>query len=338
MKTLAALLLLASPLLAEDDLPAQLAVKTAANAFLASLDDAKREKATFEFASEERENWHYTPRERKGLSLKEMNESQKNAAVALANAVLSEKGALKAAQIISLEGVLAVLENNPGFRDPEKYYVALFGTPGDDKGWGIRFEGHHLSINVTFVGGQGFSVTPSFMGTNPAEVREGEMKGLRPLAAEEDLARALASALVETGRKEVMFSDQAPNEILTGEERVATQLEPVGVAAAAMSEAQKDGLLELISEYTGRYRDDLAKADMQKIEKAGVDKIRFAWAGSLKPGEAYYYRIQGPTFLMEGANTQNNANHMHAVWRDFGNDFGRDLLQEHYHEHGHDHE
>ena len=209
MKTLLALLLLAAPLVAADEeLPARLAVKTAANAFLASLDEAKRARASFPFDSDERQNWHYTPRERKGVSLKEMNESQKNAAVALANAVLSEKGAMKAAQIISLEGVLAVLEDNPGFRDPEKYYVAVFGTPGDEDGWGIRFEGHHLSINVTFVGDAGFSVTPSFMGTNPAEVREGAMKGMRPLAAEEDLARTLAVALLEGGKEGVRFSDE----------------------------------------------------------------------------------------------------------------------------------
>lgn len=332
MKTLPLLLLLACPLMA-DELPANIAIKTAANAFLASLDEPGKERATFPFASDERENWHYTPRDRKGLSLKEMNEAQKNAAVALANAVLSESGALKAAQIISLESVLAAIENNPDRRDPEKYFVAIFGSPGDEKGWGLRFEGHHLSINVTLVGDRSHSVTPSFMGSNPAEVREGELAGMRPLAAEEDLGRALATALLESGHADVLFSDKAPDEILTGEERVAKPLEAVGVAAADMTGAQRDAVLELVSEYTGRYRADLAAEDLKKIRKAGVDKIRFGWAGSLKRGEAYYYRVQGPTFLMEGANTQNNANHMHAVWRDFDNDFGRDILKAHYEEH-----
>ncbi|BCX49303.1 serine protease [Haloferula helveola] len=328
MKSLLPALFLALPIAAEE-LPAPLALQTAANAFLASLDDKKQERATFPFDSEERENWHYTPRDRKGLPLKDMNEAQKNAAVALANEILSERGAMQAAQIISLESVLAKLENNPQRRDPEKYFVAIFGTPGDKDGWAIRFEGHHLSVNVTLVGDKGFSVTPSFMGTNPGEIREGELKGMRPLAAEEDLARALALTLLESGKKDVLFSENPPKEILTGEERVAKQLEPVGVLASEMTEAQQEALFELISQYTGRYRADLAEADMAKIKKAGMDKIRFGWAGSTKPREAYYYRVQGPTFLMEGCNVQNNANHMHAVWRDTENDFARDLLGEH---------
>ena len=332
MKSILFSLLLASPLLA-DVLPPTLDLKTAADTFLASLDDAKRAKAQLPFKDDERENWHYTPRDRNGLSLKEMTEGQKNAAVGLAATALSEKGAYKAAQIISLEGVLAVLENNPERRDQEKYFVTIFGTPGAPTGWGFRFEGHHLSVNVTVVGDKGISVTPSFMGSNPAEVREGELKGLRPLAAEEDLGRALVTTLLETGRKEVLFSEKPPGEILSGEKRVATQLDPVGLPTTDMTESQRKALLQLISEYTGRYRADLAAADLAKIQKAGFDKIRFGWSGSIKPGEAYYYRIQGPTFLMEGANTQNNANHMHAVWRDFEGDFARDLLKDHLQDH-----
>ena len=165
---------------------------------------------------------------------------------------------------------------------------------------------------------------------------KGMLKGLRGLAAEEDLAMTLANVLLEGGKKEVIFSEKAPGEILTAEKRKVTALDPVGIPAAEMTGEQKKALLALITEYTGRHRKDLAAADMKKIEKAGIDHIRFGWAGGTKRGEAWYYRVQGPTFLMEAANTQNNANHIHATWRDFEGDFGRDMLSEHYHQHGED--
>lgn len=333
MKAPALALLLVAPVLVAEEKPAPIELAEAAAAFLDSLDDAKAARTRFGFGDDERTNWHYTPVERKGLPLKDMTEGQKNAAVTLANTILSEKGALKAAQIISLEAVLAAMENRPDFRDPEKYFLSIFGDPAGKDPWGLRFEGHHLSINVA-VFGEKVVVTPSFMGANPREVREGDDKGLRPLAAEEDLGRALAVALVESGRKEVLFSDKPPEEILTREERVAKPLEAVGVPASAMTAAQRDALMELVSEYTGRHREDVAEADLKKIREAGVDEIRFGWAGSLKFGEAFYYRVQGPTFLLECANTQNQANHIHTVWRDFKGDFGRDLLLEHM-EHGH---
>jgi hypothetical protein len=247
----------------------------------------------------------------------------------LLKATLSEKGQLKVTQIMGLEAILAEIEKRPEVRDPLRYFVAIFGTPGDPKGWGWRFEGHHVSLNFTYVEGKKVSLTPSFFGTNPGEVRQGPLTGLRILAAEEDLARTLVSSLVASGKNEVIFSPQAPAEILSGELRQVTVLDPVGIASTALTEAQRIALLQLISEYTGRYRKDLADADMAKIEAAGIDKIRFGWAGGLKLGEPYYYRIQGPTFLMEACNIQNNANHVHAVWRDFEGDFGRDLLGEH---------
>jgi hypothetical protein len=221
------------------------------------------------------------------------------------------------------------MENDPVKRDQEKYFTAIFGEPGDSKGWGFRIEGHHLSINITIVGNKPISVTPTFMGSNPAEVREGESKGLRPLAAEEDLGRALAASLLESGRDDVIFNAKPIKEVLTGEDRVAKQLAPAGVTLADMTDAQGKALMELIGEYAGRLREDLAQADLKKIAKVRKDQLYFGWAGSTKLGEAYYYRIQGPSFLIEAANVQNNANHMHTVWRDLEGDFGRDLLKEH---------
>lgn len=322
--------------LAAADLPSIAAMQSAASAFLGSLDAAQRDKATFPFAAEARENFHFTPQVRSGLPLKEMDEAQRAAAMKLVDAALSDKGHLKTMQIMTLEGVLADLEKNPEYRDTGKYYLSLFGKPGDAAGWGWKFEGHHLSLNYTIVDGGHIAVTPSFFGANPAEVRAGPQKGLRVLIAEDELAHALLGALLESGNKAVIFSDKAPAEILTAENRQATALDPVGIPAGDMSDAQRKTLLELIAEYTGRHRKDLADADLRKIETAGIAKIRFGWAGGSHPGEAWYYRIQGPTFLLEAANTQNDANHIHVTWRDFGGDFGRDLLGEHYQQHAKD--
>lgn len=324
--------MLALPLSAKE-LPAttpSAASARAAGVFLGTLDETQKTKAALPFASDERENFRFTPRDRAGLPLKEMTDAQREAAMGLLDSALSEKGKLKITQVMTLEAVLAELENNPGRRDTGKYFVAIFGNPGDPKGWGWRFEGHHLSVNLTYVEGRGISGTPTFLGSNPAEVREGKHKGLRVLAAEEDLARTLVSTLVAAGKNDAIFSQKPPAEILSAEERTATALDPVGILAADMTEAQRAALLTLISEYTGRYRSEIAAADMQKIQAADIGKIRFGWAGGTQPGEAYYYRIQGPTFLMEAANVQNNANHVHATWRDFQGDFGRDLLREHY--------
>jgi len=326
--------LLFAPLLplAAEDLPSIDAMTSAAKDFLGKLDDAKKAKATFAFTADDRLNFKFTPQVRNGLPLADMDEAQRAAAMKILDAALSEKGKLKATEIMTLESVLREMENNPK-RIPENYFVSIFGTPGDGKAWGWKFEGHHLALNYTIVNGKEIAVTPSFMGSNPAEVRAGEHKGLRVLAAEEDLARALTLSLLTDGKKDVVFSEKAPAEILTAENRVATALDPVGISTTDMTAEQKKGLRELMAEYTGRNRKDLSDADMAKIDKAGFEKVRFGWAGGLKPGEAYYYRIQGPTFLMESANSQNEANHIHATWRDFENDFGRDFLGEHYQRH-----
>lgn len=341
MKTLPAtcalILALSSTAFAGDGPPSLQAMRSAAGAFIATLDEPAKTRAVMPFDHDSRMEFRFTPRARGGLALKEMNPAQRKAATGLLEAVLSEKGSLKVNRIILLEGVLAELENRPEYRDAGKYHVTIFGDPSKDGPWGWKFEGHHVSLNYTTTAGGSFSVTPSFLGANPAEVRSGTHKGLRALAEEEDLARALLVTLLESGNSEVKFSDKAPAEILTAEDRSIKALEPVGIAAATMSDTQKDALMELISAYAGRHRKDLAAAEMDAIRKAGVDGIRFGWAGGVKPGEAWYYRIQGPGFLIEAANTQNNANHIHTTWRSLGGDFGRDILAEHYRLHQHDH-
>lgn len=316
---------------ARADVPAE-EMARAADKFLASLNAEQKAKATFNLKDEERANWHYVPKIRKGLTIKEMASPQRELAHALLSSGLSEQGYRKATNIISLELILKDLESatRQMVRDPELYYVSIFGQPGAKETWGWRVEGHHLSVNFTIVKGQYVSATPSFFGSNPAEVKEGSRKGLRVLAGEEDLGRQLVKSLTADQRKLAVIETTAPKEIITGAERKAKPLEPTGILAAKLTSEQSGLLLNLVQEYVHRHRPALAKEDLQKIQKAGFDKIGFAWAGGLERGEGHYYRIQGPTFLMEYDNTQNNNNHIHAVWRDFENDFGDDILRRHY--------
>ena len=304
----------------------------AADKFLGSLKPEQRGKAVFEIKSDERLDWHYIPKDRKGFPLKEMSATQQQLALELLASGLSKEGFAKARSIMSLETILAEMEGaSRRFpRDPALYYVCVFGKPEAKGTWGWRFEGHHLSASFTVVKGEFFSSTPSFYGSNPAEVRQGPRKGLRALAGEEDTARALVKSLDERQRKIAVFDATAPPEIFTAAKRKVEPLSPSGLAAADMAPAQRASLMTVVEEYVRRVRPELADADLAKLRKAGVEKLHFAWAGGLEKGEGHYYRVQGPTFLIEYDNTQNNNNHIHAVWRDFNGDFGEDILRQHY--------
>ena len=306
---------------------------TAANAFLASLDEAQAKKAKFPFAGDQRENWGFVPRERKGLSLEELNEKQVALVQNLLKTALSDIGLEKVEAIRTLEAFLGEIEKKPDFRNPKAYFTSIFGEPSDTGTWSWRFEGHHLALNYTIVDGKSVSVTPSFFAANPGEVtQEHKLKGFRPFHAEEDFARALATSLKESG-KDPVYSEKPPGEILTAEDRAVKQLDPVGIKASEMTAAQQKSLMDLVAVYANRHRKELAESDIAKI-KADMENLRFGWAGGLERGEPYYYRIQGTTFLVEVANIQNNGNHFHGVWRDSANDFGRDLLGDHV---GHEH-
>jgi hypothetical protein len=214
------------------------------------------------------------------------------------------------------------------------YYFSIYGEPGSDAwGWGV--EGHHLSINFTIVDREVVSGTPSFFASNPGKVPEGPRKGLRVLAEEEDVARALVTALDDGQRKKAIVADKAPRDVLTEAKPKVEPLGDAGIAFGDLNKKQVKLLNQLIDVYVHRLRPDVADADLAKIKEAGMDKIVFGWAGGIAMGEPHYYRVQGPTFILEYANTQNNANHVHAVWRDFDGDFGRNILVEHFKEHGH---
>lgn len=308
------------------------AMAEAAQHFLAALTPEQRQQATFDLNDAERLNWHFIPRERKGLPFKEMTPAQRLLAHALLSTGLSQRGYVKATTIMSLEQILRELEQGRGpTRDPELYYVTIFGEPGAQSTWGWRVEGHHLSVNFTLVNGQAVSA-PTFFGSNPAEVKTGPRQGLRVLAEEEDLARALVGSLSEAQRRQAIIQTDAPRDIITGADRKARRLEPLGIGYAALNSDQQHRLQELVEAYAQRHRPELATRDLEQIRQAGWDKVHFAWAGGLERGQGHYYRVQGPTFLLEYDNTQNNANHIHSVWRDFANDFGEDLLRRHYQE------
>jgi hypothetical protein len=302
----------------------------AANRFLAALTPEQRAKATFAFEESERQNWHFVPIERKGLALREMTSAQKHLATALLSAGLSQQGFFKAETIMSLEDVLRLIEHGTGpERDPEKYFVSIFGTPSAEGTWGYRVEGHHLSQNYTVVGGH-VAGAPSFFGANPAEVREGPRKGLRALGAEEDLGRAVIQALDPAQRKAAIVDALAYKDIITFDSRqAALKGRPSGLAASKMNAQQFDLLMALVEEYARNMPDQIAEAREEQIKKAGKE-IYFAWAGGVEKGEPHYYRVQTAAFLIEYDDTQNDANHIHAVWRDFNGDFGLDLLKLHY--------
>jgi hypothetical protein len=302
-----------------------------ASSFLASLSADQRAKAVFTFDDEERLNWHFVPRVRKGLPLKEMSEPQRALAQALLKTGIGQKGYVKATTIWQLENVLREIEKGSGpVRDPELYFISIFGEPTSKGRWGWRLEGHHEAFNFTIVNGSMVATTPAFLGANPAEVREGPKKGLRVLAAEEDLARALVQGLTAQQRTTAIIENTAPKDIISFNSQKADPLSPKGIAYSQLSDQQKKMLDGLIDEYLGRMPDDVASERRQKLKKSGLDGIHFAWAGGIEVRQPHYYRVQGATFLVEYDNTQNDANHIHSVWRDFDGDFGRDLLREHY--------
>jgi hypothetical protein len=308
----------------------------AATAFLDSLGSGQRARASFAFSGDERYQWSYTPGPRNGLALQAMTIAQRRAALRLFDAGLSARGAASAQQIIALESILRETERIEQIlsgedRDPELYYFSVFGTPGRSAPWGWRASGHHLALNFAVVGDALVSPTPLFFGANPAEVHHGPARGLRILAAEEELARALLGSL-EAGQTRLAIVDPvAPADILTKNYRMADRMAvPHGIAYARLAGEQRGHLVSLVRHYIERAAGEVSAHAWARIERAGLDELTFAWAGSQERGQAHYYAVKGPTFLIEYDNTQNNANHIHSVGRDFAHDWDEDVLANHY--------
>ena len=305
------------------------AMAEAAIRFLDSLNAEQEAAVRFPFDGEDRFDWHFIPRERKGVSLKMMTGSQRAAALDLVRTGLSEEGFTKAEIIRQLEQILYEAEGRD-IRDPDLYFFMVFGEPGPQNTWGWRYEGHHVSQNWTIVNGTAVAASPQFFGSNPAEVREGPRQGLRVLGSEEDQARSLLASLTSSQWSAAMIAEEAPRDILTSAQQRVTMLEDFGVPHRELNAGQQEALWSIIEEYATAQPGPIAEKRLQAVRDGGLENIKFAWMGAAARGEPHYYRIQGPSFLIEYDNTQGNANHVHSVWRDFRGDFGRDLLAEHY--------
>ena len=302
----------------------------AARQFLATLEPDKAQKARYAYDSAERFHWNFVPIKRNGLSFKEMTAEQQKAALALLRVGVSDEGVKRLDTLRQLENVLKEIEHGGGpVRDPDLYFITVFGEPSESGTWGWRYEGHHVSLQWSLQDGKVVADTPQFLGANPAEVREGRMKGTRLLAKEEDAGFDLLNSLDAAQKKEAVVSPTAPNEILTGNSRRAEIQKDSGIAYSSLTATQKQKLETLIVQHTALQTPELAQKRMAALRQAGQPVIKFAWMGGVEKGQGHYYRVQGKTFLIEFDNTQNNANHIHTVWRDFKGDFGADLLAEH---------
>jgi Protein of unknown function (DUF3500) len=307
----------------------------AANAFLKSLPQDLRTAASFPIDSPERLAWHYIPKERVGVPLLKLDDPQSELLGPLLATAMSPEGLLATRGVMKHENILRRVETeaavaNASRRDPGLYYTAVFGKPLDTAPWSWRFEGHHLSINVTEVPGDAPVVGPLFMGANPARVLTGPNAGFRLLGAEEDLGREMIKMLPAARRQVATIRDTAFAEIVTGNDPKVQKLELAGLAAADMSADERAALRRLIELYVGRMNAASAKEVLARLDRAGFDKVRFAWAGGLESGQPHYYRVHGPTLLIEYDDTQNEANHIHTVYRDLERDFGGDALRAHY--------
>ena len=281
--------------------------------FSYSLSPEQKAKAMFDFNDPLRVDWGFEPRTRKGLALKDMSPKQRSLVEEMLKAILSAKG------LAQLNHVRNDLE---GAQDPDLYYVSLFGTAGDRSGWSWRFEGDHVSLNFTMIGGQLAAVTPHFFGASPAEVASGPHQGLRTLGEEEDSGFALLRTLDDQQKKTAVIQAHVPDDIVTSNRRTAAVQSPAGLTAAGMTEEQTIILRSLINEHVSRLVDEIAVLRLQQIDATGFDKISFVWIGADVPNEPHYYRVQGPTFLIEFGNVRGQANHIHSVWRDLATEWG----------------
>jgi Protein of unknown function (DUF3500) len=304
-----------------------------AMAFVKSLNEAQQKKAVFAFENMNRYEWHFLPAAmvaRTGIAVKDLDSLQKEHVHHLLQSYLSKEGYTRSKNIMDFEYLLKEMQPTNANRIPENYSISIYGTPSQDSIWGFKFSGHHLALNFTIVKDKiGFA--PFFFGAYPAEVKEGAKKGTRLLKDQEDFGFDLIHSLTAEQKEKAIFQLKAFTEVVTTNSQKVGPMEPVGIFASAMNPAQKIILNKVIAAYLLSMPNALANARIKRIATEDMNTIRFGWGGETEPGKPHYYRIQGKTFLIEFDNTQDNANHVHTVWRDFNGDFGADLLREHYH-------
>jgi hypothetical protein len=303
----------------------------AGGAWLSQLDERLRRAAQLAWKDRSRESWHYVPRSRPGVALRAMNAAQTAAAWDLLGSLLSARGLDQVRGQLTIEGILGELTGSRSFRDPGNYALAVFGDPAASAPWAWRFEGHHLSINVMVAPGHGVSVTPIFFGANPAKVPNGHVHaGFRLVGAEEDAAFSLVQSLDASLRTSALIAERSLGDIVSGPGRELSLQRQEGVPLARLNEAQRGGVMRILELYAGTLREEIAAPALARVREAGIEALHFAWAGSLARGRPHYFRVHGPTALIEYDNTQDGANHVHSVWIDPHTLFGRDLLEAHY--------
>ncbi len=303
----------------------------AARRLLEATPPAQRSDLLLPFTDAARRDWHYTPRRRDGIAWKAMSTTQRGATTALLLTALNERGLDKVRALMALEITLRQLEAFGLSRDPENYAVAIHGTPGEG-GWGWRIEGHHLSLHFSLDGDRYVSTLPQFFGANPATVprdagSSAPRQGFRLLGREEDLARQWLTSLNAAQRSRAVFSSRPFGDIVSGNAPLAQPLDAAGLPFVDMDAGQQAQVLQLVAAFAEHLQPELAEARLARV-RAVLGSVRVGWAGSARPREPHYFRIQGSGFLIEFDNS--GGNHVHSVWRDFDGDFGRDVLADHY--------
>jgi hypothetical protein len=328
----------------------------AAAALLAALTATQREKACFAF-DDERRDWSFVPaRDRGGLPIGALDDGQRRLAHELIVTGTSLPGYTKVVSVMAMEHVLRALTPDAAdLFNPERYCFKVFGAPGEDA-WGWQFAGHHVSLNYTVVSGRYISPTPCLLGAEPAgygilaPLADDEELGFRLMhsldAAQRhaaiiwhrsppDFATRMVPRIGDTERPDQVFGPE-PDYRLSEDERDIlsyVRTSPKGLSAGRLNLRQLDELAAIVGAFARRLPDEVAGVQMRELERAGLDNLTFAWAGGTEPGERHYFRVQGPTLLIEHDNTQANANHIHSVWRNPADDFGDDVLAEHYRRH-----
>lgn len=307
-------------------------IAEACNKWLNSLSPEQKAKGTYDFRDGERIFWYYPPLNRHGLPLRDMDAKQRELAYGIIDASLAPDTAQKAKLIMEHELVLGPLEVEEGTanwdRNPELYYWTVFGEPGGEGPWGWRAEGHHVSLHINAWDDKIISVTPFFLGANPAEVFKGPKQGLRILDRREDLAFELINSFDDKQKAKAIIHDKAPWDIPTYNSSKAAVHDNEGVSGAEMTGTQKETLMSLIAEYVNQLRPEIAEAKMADLRAKGLEDFRVVWAGGTDRSRDHYYRIHGGKFIVEFDNQQNGANHIHSVWRDVDNDFGEDVMRD----------
>ncbi|MEO2030852.1 MAG: DUF3500 domain-containing protein [Planctomycetaceae bacterium] len=322
---ISASMLLAGQTAMADDAPGT-AMAAAASAYLDSLSDDQKALTQFDFDDAERVNWHFIPRDRQGLGLWDLDGSALTSAEALVATGLTTAGYQKSLEVRSLEEVLYLFEAGDEAerrkkRHPHRYYISVFGDPAGDLVWGWRFEGHHLSLNYTVKGGEVLSATPEFFGANPGLIDAGPGRSLRVLGRREDLARSILKASATDKTSTIWLSKEAPRDIRGAGAAQAETGEPAGAAFGDMNPEQQKLMRELMGEYLSAMPARVVRRRMAEMNQAGIDNVHFAWWGGSELNEPHHYVVQGPTFVIEYNNTQNQANHVHSIWRNLGGDF-----------------